>query len=1081
MIVLLVLGAQVPPNDLCQNAIELNYIEGQCIEANFSVKEATNEPVNGCFSEEADVWFKLTVPNDLGLIIKVFDLNFDQAPKCAVFTGDCSNLEVYDCLQNQSYYNDTTLFILLDSALVGDEIYLRIFDEAFNSDSNKLCVQAIDFSDFNGICQNATELLYSSEVCDPDLLIIDTMNAERSFDLYHEIYCDMSMASLWYHINLPAQTRIIVEVEMVDAFYDFLFYETYEGSCNQLNFLECGYIQNFYSIGKIVLENFTDESLSRTIKIASEFEDKDEIIIVCVKELTPVDNEICDAAIHIDLSPYAECTEVPSIEFAAVINEATFDNDNCFFEMADVWYSFDSGDSIKEVVLNMIPDNYIYESLGIEFYNGPDCQNLSFAFCEQFFLETYQTEYLLTLPDFPDSRWFIRMGMQTENVQTLLNLCFSSITEIENDDCLDAVLIDLEGDCHPFVNLGSTNSTENFCTDNNDVWFKFIYNVESLLSIKTKVLSASGPFNIEVSFFRGDCENLELIECSGNSNASLEQLLALHNPDLDGQMIYIAVANIPVNGQIIPATYGICPFLNQINTNEFDYCSVAKSLYVNNEAECDSSYNLDFDLNRYSGIGNACHASEHRKDAWFIFTVPDDGKFTLDVDHFEIDPFSNFKSLSFYTGACAYPELISCIELNKSDFSERFYFESLANKDIYMQLIVESFGAVDYNICIRKSGSFAAPNDHCQSAKILETSQGQCTNPNIVNNVNAHRTEQEAACPGFSNDVWFSFVVPASGNLIIETSIVSGSELTDGVFALYAGDCNNLNLIICDDDSGQANMPAYKISDGALANQELFLQFWSFNGAQEGSFEICLIEPEDLIGDDCEQAIELLVGSKDDCYESSESTLPFLANTYSGIIPNCSASISSDIWFTFSYKESERLVFEFKQSTGSSLFDGQAAIYRAVCDDLIFVACDDDSGPANMPAFDMEDLIDPLWDGDQDFYVQFWDFNQGIGDDISFCLYDKALDYVINPFEETFRLSPNPTTDIVDIEIVDQNELNYSYAIADIHGKQLVPDTKISCLANKKCSIDLSQFAPSTYIIIVSSESQRWIKKIVKF
>ncbi len=1074
------LFAQVPPNDLCQNAIELSYLEGQCIEADFSLNDATNTPISGCFENEEDVWFKVLVPNDLSLIVKVYDLGFNESPKCAVFTGACNDLTEYDCFQSQGYLNDTTLFILSDNALAGEFVYIRIFDAAFNADSNKICIEAIDFLDFNGICQNATELFYSSDICDPTLIVMDTMNFDKSFDLYQEVYCFETFASLWYKINIPAQTRLIVEVEMPFAFYDYLLYEIYTGACHDLNFIRCDYIQSVYTIGQLILENFEDEDLDFTIKIGTEFQDEDEIIIVCAKELTPVDNEICDLAKEVSFVNYPACTEVPTIEFVEVINEGFSNYDNCVYELADVWYTFDDGDTINEIVLNLIPSNYNYEFISIELYNGSDCENLLLEYCEDIILETFRTEYILELPDLPDSRWYLRIGSYQYANPPIVDICFSSIGTIENDDCLNAQLFDLEDDCFSFLTIGSSNSPENFCTENNDVWFKFIYDSEDIVQLVTQVLNSAGPNTLDVNFFRGDCDNLSLIECSGSSNSSLEKILALHNPDLIGQTIYMAVAEIPFNGQTILGTFGICPFIFQDSINDFDYCSEAKVLHMNNAEQCDSSYNLNFLKSRYSGIGNECHPSLRTDDMWFSFTVPDDGKFLLDIDHFELGFFSNFKSCSFYHGLCAFPELITCVEINDTDFSERFNLNDWAGQEIYLQLTKEIFQGIDYNICISASGAIAPANDDCPTALPLLISNGACDNPNLVNNSNAHRTSQSSICPGFANDVWFTFTVPESGSLLIECSFVQGSTLTDGVFALYTGSCDNLSLIACDDDSGSGNMPAFKIDDPALANQELLLQFWSYNGAQEGEFEICLIEPEDLIGDLCEEAIEVLPGSEDACYGSNESTVSFFANSYSGVVPDCSASISSDIWFKFPYKESERLVFEFRRATGSSLFDGQAAIYRADCDNLSFIACDDDSGPANMPSFDLETLIDPQWNTDQDFYVQFWDFNQGIGDDISFCLYNKDFVSQSNLKDQKMIVSPNPVSDYLHISFEGDGLENMTWSLYNLNGTKLIEGEVYQLQAHGGLSLDTRNFSAGTYIIKLQGQNKQWVEKFIK-
>ena len=76
------------------------------------------------------------------------------------------------------------------------------------------------------------------------------------------------------------------------------------------------------------------------------------------------------------------------------------------------------------------------------------------------------------------------------------------------------------------------------------------------------------------------------------------------------------------------------------------------------------------------------------------------------------------------------------------------------------------------------------------------------TTCSYVNGTNALATASAGVpapgCAGYSGgDVWFTAIVPASGNLYITTQ---ANVMTDGGMAIYSGTCNNLTLIKCDDD-----------------------------------------------------------------------------------------------------------------------------------------------------------------------------------------------------------------------------------------------------------------------------------------
>jgi hypothetical protein len=93
------------------------------------------------------------------------------------------------------------------------------------------------------------------------------------------------------------------------------------------------------------------------------------------------------------------------------------------------------------------------------------------------------------------------------------------------------------------------------------------------------------------------------------------------------------------------------------------------------------------------------------------------------------------------------------------------------------------------------------------------------------------------------NNIWFTFVVPASGEVIISTSAL---QITDGVFSVYSGaSCPNLTEIICVDDSQGLTMPEVNLT-GLTPGDTLWIRFWGYGGYvtnQVGTFQICVSDP----------------------------------------------------------------------------------------------------------------------------------------------------------------------------------------------------------------------------------------------
>ena len=92
------------------------------------------------------------------------------------------------------------------------------------------------------------------------------------------------------------------------------------------------------------------------------------------------------------------------------------------------------------------------------------------------------------------------------------------------------------------------------------------------------------------------------------------------------------------------------------------------------------------------------------------------------------------------------------------------------------------------------------------------------------------------AFPG-SPDVWYRFIVPASGAVAITST---EGTITDGGMAIYSGSCSNLQFIACDDDDASNFMPVIDRSDFQVGDT-IYVRFWKAAGAGTGTFNICAI------------------------------------------------------------------------------------------------------------------------------------------------------------------------------------------------------------------------------------------------
>jgi hypothetical protein len=103
------------------------------------------------------------------------------------------------------------------------------------------------------------------------------------------------------------------------------------------------------------------------------------------------------------------------------------------------------------------------------------------------------------------------------------------------------------------------------------------------------------------------------------------------------------------------------------------------------------------------------------------------------------------------------------------------------------------------------------PNDECSNAIALPVSNGFCTSPVVGHMANATPSAgmgaPACAASAANEDIWFTTTVPATGNVVIQTSVAGHFAIEDLVMEAYSGACGSLSLIACDDDGNPEPAP----------------------------------------------------------------------------------------------------------------------------------------------------------------------------------------------------------------------------------------------------------------------------------
>ena len=136
-------------------------------------------------------------------------------------------------------------------------------------------------------------------------------------------------------------------------------------------------------------------------------------------------------------------------------------------------------------------------------------------------------------------------------------------------------------------------------------------------------------------------------------------------------------------------------------------------------------------------------------------------------------------------------------------------------------------------------------NDDCSGAISLTVGENIASFPLIVSNISATASQladptiPAPTCSFYSGgDVWHSVIVPASGNLIIETNSNTGSAITDTGLVVYSGLCGALTTVLCDDDASLNGNFSLITLTGRTPGEVLYIRTFEYGNDTFDTFQV---------------------------------------------------------------------------------------------------------------------------------------------------------------------------------------------------------------------------------------------------
>lgn len=271
----------------------------------------------------------------------------------------------------------------------------------------------------------------------------------------------------------------------------------------------------------------------------------------------------------------------------------------------------------------------------------------------------------------------------------------------------------------------------------------------------------------------------------------------------------------------------------------------------------------------------------------------------------------------------------------------------------------------------------------------------------------------------FGRDVWFTAIVPPSGNIRVQTSLVSATNLSMAIYTSPA--CNaplaSWTQIAC--SAGPA--PLLDVSGLVTPGSTVYIRVWpASNISNMGTFNICAFEPTPPFNDLPCGAFNLPTPAT--CSPNIYSTEFGTNTTPPGLTvgaPTCGTPVNHDVWFAVTVPPSGAFTVN---TFAGTLNDMAMAWYRlsaggSVCNPPGFsgtmtqIACNDDQFPPTnlMPRINSQTttpaISPPLVPGET-IYIRVWPKGATLNGTFSIC----ATENLPPPNDDPCGAIPLPTS-----------------------------------------------------------------------
>ena len=860
-----VIHAQPPVNDECVGAIAVNTtLFGNICSSSISTSTLTatasvSLPTCGGSSADDDIWYRFNA-NSSSVVIRVENaLNTTTGfanIAMEVYSGTCTGLSSIFCINGFAFANG---YRLIDGLSAGSIYYIRFWTVNSNNRATfDFCVQDVPAAPANDDCSGAIAITTQpfGSNCSNSVTINTTGATHSSPDPSCGVID--SNDDLWYSFIANSSSIILRYSNAVlttSGNNGTIGYALYNGACpSTTSTLSCssgfGFSDGFQIINSLNIGS------TYYLRLFSQGTNNYIRFDFCIQDVpAPPANDECINSFPITTQPFGTiCNNSVSANTTGSTHSSPDPSCGTNDSNDDLWYSFTANSSsivlrYTNAILTTSGNN---GTVGYALYSGACPSTTTTISCSAGFGFNDGLQIINGLNI--GATYYLRLFSQGFNNYIRFDFCIQDVpAPPANDDCVNAIPVPVQpfgSSCSTSVAANTTGSTHSspdpscgINDSNDDLWYSFTANSASVILRFTNgiITTNSNSGSLGYVVYDGSCP-------SNTSSMVCVNSFGFNN----GYQI--------INGLTIGNNYLLRLFSQGTNNYmSFDFClQTVPAPPVNDECtgaisillgapgtNCLASVNATTNGATASANAPSCALSNsNNDDIWYTF-IANASTSILRYSNCIESTTGDFASLGYalYTNCPTSSSSISC--------SNSFGFRSGAatlsgltpGNTYYLRLFASNINNyASFNFCIQTP----LQNDECLNAINIPVTNGFCSNP-VIASLNGATTSSGFSFPSCSfgsgsKDVWFTVTVPATGNLIIQTSAVKSSA-RDLVMTAYSGTCGSFTEIVCDDNGNPETPPSENHSRITLtsrtAGEIIYLRVTPVTSASEEQFAIC--------------------------------------------------------------------------------------------------------------------------------------------------------------------------------------------------------------------------------------------------